>query len=1515
MDFKFVTATKNGFRHAHGKIMDLWQTIRIGAPEIYHKGSDIAMQILEKVINALSGLISAPVKMVAPTVNTIVSVISTILNDLGRIKETAKWIASLARVFMSLSDLLISIPPRYFDFAKMSPIPSVSAPLRWYAFAYDFYNFITLDNSSILTLNLIRGVPQTGETMLFMNLLLNLALPESCKRQLKEFQTFSNFKILEDSSTIFDIFGLIFSIPKVLIEAVFGDKGKIFTKLIQKIEAILPIGSFGKLHYNLQRLQTQYQKDHRKAHDTGFQEEFLEQYLQLKELLEETWDNKKEYPNFILRRFRNYTNLFNKINYCKNHTRREPAFLVFCGPPGTGKSTALKTLIDCYAKTGETIYTHVVTAEGKDFYDQYENETIFVADDVGQMCTAQWSPYINMISTIKFPLPCAVAEKKDTKFFTSNLVCVTTNNIDLTITPDCGITDLRALHRRMQFINYRNVIFDQGITNGEITYEKYSTSKSCFQVVDSLECRNTRMSEIVTWLDKIARNKMTQMRDLFESQRQDISGITLEGLPQSLFEKFKEVIDFIKDWVGETSRNFVETLRGCVFQYTLNTQINRKMAEEFLLDKMIYEEIWNRKLYDRTCQHLDMNIHIPIGTYIDKYGIKTKQTVTATQIYQQLRRINIETGDISVRAALLSLSEQRNKEISNYIKWTFNMPLICCIAALPFIAYLAVSAITNTLQEIGKTINWPLFKGDIDDQQNVTQYIETIDPYGCLDEDILKEALYVCRKKDQMQLLQTTYTSMCANRTKRAYYERDSFKRLKLRGSPQSLDKIFSRKSDVFYPSLDKIKAQVLGIKLVFQREGNCVESESCALFTGEHVLTTAHAIFGSERSIFLSAYLNQDNCVYDNVEVECVYLNQSEDVCLLKLPKNLPKYFRKITFSQFLNTQNYALIGPNFQMKCGKIRQTNMNFVYNRGKFDNTLTPEQYRLYEHSGDSLCGSVLCSANGYLIGLHVAVTTAGEGVYTCITEKTRQEIMDIIGVVEDNVPYFKQLDWQEVKGSVAKVEERANHYPNMSNNIVPSMIHGIVPLVRKPVSFSEKPKELLREFAKLNWGKTATVPCDTLDFATKGVEILLSEARTTVVEDDINISGGGYLNPIDKNTSIGYGLDGVKSDYIDYEKCKLTNIGTILIDKTVDSINNGKIPDYKYSQCFKVELRDAEKADKPRIFKPAPLAHTFLMRRYFMGISNYLHNNRKITGVCVGINPLGKDWDDFYKEINSFSPKVFGADFKNYDKNMLPQVQQRIHFLFIKVLQRTLEKEGKTVEYIKYHLNIAKYILDSLCWTPTVQIDETYITTHSNPSGQAMTAEYNSIVHIFYSLMAFYDLYKRKYNRSPTLSEYFDNVKCYTYGDDGITAVKDGAIEYFNGPEFCKAMAKYGLGVTSEDKSDNWEAPYKTLLETTFLKRGFKFHREIGAFVAPLQIKTMLGTLNYVSDDFRNEELTEMKIQNLQRELYLHGELYEHTWPILKCKIEERGFNFVPLTVDYLLHLYRTDQYGCEDNTE
>jgi hypothetical protein len=200
-------------------------------------------------------------------------------------------------------------------------------------------------------------------------------------------------------------------------------------------------------------------------------------------------------------------------------------------------------------------------------------------------------------------------------------------------------------------------------------------------------------------------------------------------------------------------------------------------------------------------------------------------------------------------------------------------------------------------------------------------------------------------------------------------------------------------------------------------------------------------------------------------------------------------------------------------------------------------------------------------------------------------------------------------------------------------------------------------------------------------------------------------------------------------------------------------------------------------------------------------------------------------------------------------------------------------------------------------------DDLYMTTHSMPSGNFLTAIFNSLVNKFYTAM----WYKR-YFKEATAVNFFINVDDYVYGDDKLNGVKDK--NDLNAITMRDFFLSLGMGFTTASKEQISE-PYEPVENLSFLKRVFRFHPLLSKVMCPLDMETLQSTISWIDSSKESETVMSDKLHAFQRELFLHHPNH----PLFKLIQEEcnkRNVDYTALPTSYLISLF-TANVDCFDN--
>jgi hypothetical protein len=307
---------------------------------------------------------------------------------------------------------------------------------------------------------------------------MSMFLPKEFFEIIKRINLFTSSKMSEDFKGVHRLLQVFFD--GVLWVLNLFPQSKILTVVKEFCTKL----SKSSIHGIMREITQEVQQNSKYVSDNllkiNYREKIKDLYLKINKEEMADWARKSPAVSHI---YLEFTNLYKRVKAFEECSRVEPIGIVFQGPPACGKSHAMNGLLQALPYSR---YCHQVkdVNDGKDFYDMYNNETIFYMDDVGQQGISQWRTFINMISEVKYPLDCAQAEKKDTKFFNSEIILATTNefmHLSGLTKQDC-IRELPALWRRCQVVDFKNAKFVNGNYQGFVNWKYYDLDAKEFRV-------------------------------------------------------------------------------------------------------------------------------------------------------------------------------------------------------------------------------------------------------------------------------------------------------------------------------------------------------------------------------------------------------------------------------------------------------------------------------------------------------------------------------------------------------------------------------------------------------------------------------------------------------------------------------------------------------------------------------------------------------------------------------------------------------------------------------------------------------------------------------------------------------------------------------------------------------------------------------------------------------------------------------------------------------------------------
>lgn len=627
--------------------------------------------------------------------------------------------------------------------------------------------------------------------------------------------------------------------------------------------------------------------------------------------------------------------------------------------------------------------------------------------------------------------------------------------------------------------------------------------------------------------------------------------------------------------------------------------------------------------------------------------------------------------------------------------------------------------------------------------------------------------------------------------------------------------------------------------------------------------------------------------------EVELVYKRDEFDLAVFTLPDSFPNPFKNlsnwIAKDANIKEEIYLISGEGFRKLntvCDYNKVVKYSFNFGDLVIDRRTQPE-YLKYDYQQFGLCGAVVFSTKRGILGMHVAGDVSNN--YGVSSTFSKEILADLRVLMEKDKPLIPlQFQFSSVEKENTSVVRFFNtglvsHSPTNSN-IVPSALYGIYEVDRFPADLNKYGRETLKEVSKKSFTPCKSLNSKELLFCEKVLDSMM-ESFGELTDLEV-IEGTPLLAGLNKDSSNGFGMLKEKSLYIDFENKKVTPLFTEILNEIEHQSKEGEV-DWKHLiwvECLKDEIRNEEKEGIPRSFRIGTLTQQFLMKKYFGRFVENIMRNRDFNKIMVGCNPI-KEWSNIYSSL--LSGKVFAGDIKNWDGSMNAEIQQLV---------------GKKL--IHYSTGENRNLITALVSTLTNSIvvvgNDTFLTTHSMPSGSYLTAIMNSIVNKMYTAIWYF----RNVSK-PTVCDFWDSVDDFVYGDDKLNVVRKHH-ENLNAITMKQFFESVNMGFTDSCKKPISE-PFQDIADVTFLKRSFRFHNILGKIVCPLELRVIFNTLSYYDCNKDQSVVVKDKINAAQRELYLHPDR-DLLLQDLYNRLEKFKVPYVKLSKEYLKSVYSDENY-------
>lgn len=386
---------------------------------------------------------------------------------------------------------------------------------------------------------------------------------------------------------------------------------------------------------------------------------------------------------------------------------------------------------------------------------------------------------------------------------------------------------------------------------------------------------------------------------------------------------------------------------------------------------------------------------------------------------------------------------------------------------------------------------------------------------------------------------------------------------------------------------------------------------------------------------------------------------------------------------------------------------------------------------------------------------------------------------------------------------------------------------------------------------------------------------------TFEEAVLGIAGNPYLNSINRSTAAGYGWTpqkgktGKQTWFGSDAEFDLHLAGPVKerIQLAIDQAKQGNRIQHIFIDTLKDELKPIHKRHKPRVFSACAQDYYILCRMFFMGATAWLTANRIDTGIAVGTNAYSSEWDKIVRHLHRCSEKIAAGDFEGFDATQTAQGLSETCEILNHLSQQL-------PGYEPWHDDIRRLLYRDMVNSYHCDEDIIWMWTHSLPSGTFLTAMGNSLYlvlmirYVFARCLTENGIIKwtKHTKQIQTLRTYLRRLKVMTYGDDNLIALPDEFIDIFNQNTLPKLFQEIGMIYTDEDKQENVNIPdYRPIQQVSFLKRSFRVEPQLGRFVGPLTLDTVLETPYWLRSCVNENEIVKSNVEWAVAELALHDQ--------------------------------------------
>jgi hypothetical protein len=362
--------------------------------------------------------------------------------------------------------------------------------------------------------------------------------------------------------------------------------------------------------------------------------------------------------------------------------------------------------------------------------------------------------------------------------------------------------------------------------------------------------------------------------------------------------------------------------------------------------------------------------------------------------------------------------------------------------------------------------------------------------------------------------------------------------------------------------------------------------------------------------------------------------------------------------------------------------------------------------------------------------------------------------------------------------------------------------------------------------------------------------IVNSISLDIIQDNVHVydhftavngaAGVTFIDKLNRNTSMGHPYNRSKRFYIHPVASRGETVDPVdfsdEILAQIENIEKNYRDGYRNNPIFRGNLKDEAVSElkaslgKTRVFAGAPVAWSVVNRKYTLSLIRLIQSNQYVFECACGIISQSKEWDAMRTYLTHFGDdRLVAGDFEKFDKRMCAELIQSAFDILINIC-------GYSGNYDHDDLKVLRGIAVDTAFAWMNFNGDLVSFFGSNPSGHPLTVIINSLVNSLYMRYCFVSITKK----DPRCFKDFVNLM--TYGDDNIMNVSKGIPE-FNHTSIQSCLRNVGVGYTMADKNAP-SIPYIHIDDCSFLKRTWRFDKQFGGYVAPLDhdsIEKMLMT--------------------------------------------------------------------------